>query len=83
MAKKFSKMSLLLWGGVLLAVLFFVFGVGRREGFGAIPCSNRIQQSSCVNAGCTWTPASCSNPEYSTSQNCSRVGATWTKGSCS
>ena len=48
MAKKFSKLSLLLWGGVLLAILFFVFGVGRREGF-FTNCSS-LGKSSCANS---------------------------------
>jgi len=43
MAKKFSKLSMLLWGGVLLVILFFVFGLGRREGF--LGCTS---DASCV-----------------------------------
>ena len=68
MAKKFSKMSLLVLGGVLLAVLFFVFGMSRREGFYS-DCSTFKDKKSCTNyklkdeAGnksvttrnCTWT----------------------------
>lgn len=56
MGKKFSKMSLLLWGGVLLAILFFVFGVGNvTEGYYS-SCSTLGQtcstDSDCCKGSC-------------------------------
>ena len=78
-------------GGVLLAVLFFVFGVGRREGFVAYKfnssltpsCSSIPSQGNCTQANCVWTPASCSDTKYTTSISCNKNGQTWTKSVCS
>jgi hypothetical protein len=57
MAKKFSKMTLLFLGLGLLAILFFVFGMGRREGFYIVDkttgeiqkCSDYSDLKSCMN----------------------------------
>lgn len=60
MAKKLFGLSIFLWVLLALVVLFFVYGVGRREGFYAADCSTRTNQVACVRnkdnspTGCTW-----------------------------
>ena len=82
MAKNFSIMSLILWGGVLLAILFFVYGVGRREGFGS--CSGRSNEKGCkAREGCTWTDGKCSITKYDKQKTCEYFNGTWTNGYCS
>ena len=63
MAKKFSKLSLLLCGGVLLAVLYFVFGVGRREGI-CVPAGQKCAFTSC--------PANCCGGTYACRYPCQK-----------
>ena len=59
MAKKLFGLSVFLWILIALVVLFFVYGVGRREGFYAgdnsgAACSTRTNYKACVNNGCKW-----------------------------
>lgn len=83
MAKKYSMLSLLLWGGVLLAILYFVYGTGRREGFSN--CSARTNENGCKASkdGCTWTAQKCSIANKYNQSSCEYNGGTWTTGSCS
>ena len=72
MAKKLFGLSVFLWILIALVVLFFVYGVGRREGFYAgATCSSRSSggKTGCLKSkdgkdtGCKWTPTSgSSNP---------------------
>jgi hypothetical protein len=73
MAKKLFGLSMFLWILIALVVLFFVYGVGRREGFYAAAtttCSSRSGgKKGCTysqdgkSTGCTWTPtAGSDNP---------------------
>jgi len=72
-------------GGVLLAVLYFVFGMGRRtEGFVSKSCSERTNETGCkAKEGCTWTAPNCSNTKYGKQTTCEYFNETWTKGYCS
>jgi hypothetical protein len=74
MAKKFSKLSLLLWGGVLLAVLFFVFGVSRvKEGI-CVPAGQKCDDSTCYLNCCSGKSSCkhlCKNPV--TAVDCSQA----------
>lgn len=58
MAKKLFGLSMFLWILLALVVLFFVYDVGRREGFYGVvqnTCASRTNQSSCTNlTGCSW-----------------------------
>ena len=85
MAKNFSKMSLILWGGVLLAVLYFVFGMGRRtEGFASKSCSERKSEDGCkAKEGCTWSAQKCSIASRHNQQSCEDNKGTWTAAYCS
>ena len=77
-------MSLLLWGGVLLAVLYFVFGMGRRtEGFTSKSCSSRKSIDGCKKNGCTWTAGSCSVTNKYNETSCAANNGTWTSAYCS
>jgi len=68
MVSKFSKISLLLWGGVFLATLLLFIGICKvRESFNSTP-SPPSQQSECVNYDnrikcthnkCKWNYAGC------------------------
>lgn len=78
MAKKFSKLSLLLWGGVLLAVLFFVFGVGIREGFYA---KTKPETKPTKTTETTTSTVNCSS--YSLQGGCNANNCTWNSSSCS
>jgi hypothetical protein len=57
MAKKLFGLSVFLWILIALVVLFFVYGVGRREGFyivdkttgKIIQCSSYTDKNSCQN----------------------------------
>lgn len=64
MAKKLFGLSIFLWILIALVVLFFVYGVGRREGFYAGGgCSNYTTNATCrgqTDTGgspCTWVTA--------------------------
>ena len=91
MAKKLSKLSLRLWGGgVLLAVLFFVFDMGRKEGFrrnstSTSGCSSYTLQGGCKANNCTWNTSTCSNNSDYNSQPaaCQAKGGTYTGAYCS
>ena len=67
MAKKLFGLSVFIWILIALVILFFVYGVGRREGFYAgatTTCSSRTtggknrctysKEDKCT--ACTWTP---------------------------
>lgn len=58
MAKKLFGLSMFVWILIALVVLFFGFGVGRREGFqkAAFNCSKATNYVGCISHdGCTWT----------------------------
>jgi hypothetical protein len=90
MAKKLLGLSIM-WILIVLAILYFVFGVGRvREGItihqslAPISCSSITLQGACTNSNCTWTPASCSDTNYNSSERiCKKYGNTYTRASCS
>ena len=83
MAKKLFGLSVM-WILVLLAVLYFVFGVGR-EGFKNTNCSVRTNENGCKASkdGCTWTAQKCSIANKYDQYSCEFNGGTWTMGSCS
>ena len=67
MAKKLFGLSVFLWILIALVVLFFVYGVGRREGFYAGECAsgtnatcNTLMGASGKN--CKWNGAKCIDP---------------------
>jgi hypothetical protein len=74
MAKKLFGLSMFVWILIALVVLFFGFGVGRREGFqkAAFNCSTSNNQAGCVSHGCTWTWDS--NGRLGTDGTCSGNG---------
>ena len=83
MAKKLFGLSIFLWILIAFVVLFFVYGVGRREGFSN--CSERTNETGCRASkdGCTWTPQKCSDSKYYNKISCEYNAGTWTMGSCS
>lgn len=85
MAKKLFGLSVFLWILLALVVLFFVYGVGRREGFYAsATCSERNNENGCKGKnGCTWTPQKCSDSKYYNKNSCENNGGTWSVGYCS
>ena len=72
MAKKLFGLSVFLWILIALVVLFFVYGVGRREGFygDRSLCSNYTTESSCTSSTgphdvkCKWNSkgSKCTDP---------------------
>lgn len=83
MAKKLFGLSMFLWILIALVILFFVYGVGRREGF--FTCSDKRTSGGCTIEGCTWNPSSCSNnTNYNSYPNkCKKYGGTYTNAYCS
>jgi hypothetical protein len=60
MAKKLFGLSVFLWILISLVVLYFVYGVGRREGFYGF-CGVKTTQSSCSSdSDCKWVNNACS-----------------------
>ena len=64
MAKKLFGLSVFLWIMIALVVLFFVYGVGRKEGFKAakaaktVNCGSKKNKDSCTSIGCSWSGTS-------------------------
>ena len=68
MAKKLFGLSIFLWVLLALVVLYFVYGVGRREGFYAGECAGGTDAASCKilmgahGKPCQWTGTKCRDP---------------------
>lgn len=68
MAKKLFGLSVFLWILIALVVLFFVYGVGRREGFYAGECAAGTETTCKTIMGasgknyCKWNGSKCIDP---------------------
>ena len=68
MAKKLFGLSVFLWILIALVVLFFVYGVGRREGFYAGECAGGTDAATCRilmganKRNCQWNGKKCFDP---------------------
>lgn len=72
MGKNFSKISLLLWGGVLLAILYFMFDTSRNEGFYfKKSCTSYGNKTACENNSCKWKSSSSNSKKKGSSGSCS------------
>ena len=59
MAKNSQTRTILLCGGILLVVLFFLGVFKMKEGFETVPCSTRKNKNACEGgSGCSWSGSS-------------------------